>query len=156
VGFLQEVIRAIRDIRSQYTVPPKQRVQVRIKTSGETPESLIILGILNDGQSHIRSLASVESVEIAPDAQRTHDSATAVVGEVEVYVLGVINADKERARLTRQIKKLTGPLEGVRKKLGNVQFLSRAKAEVVERERAKLVDMESQLNTLNEHLHALG
>ncbi len=153
VGFLQAVIRAIRDIRSQYTVPPKQRVQVRIKTSGATPE---ILEILNEGLSHICSLASVESVEIAPDAQRTQDSATAVVGEVEVYVLGVIDADKEGARLNGQIKKLTGPLEGVRKKLGNEKFLSRAKPEVVERERAKLVDMESQLSTLNEHLQALG
>jgi len=153
MGFLQEIIRAIRDIRSQYTVPPKQRVQVRIKTSGETPE---IPEILNDGLSHICSLASVESVEIMPDAQRTQDSATAVVGEVEVYVLGVIDADKERARLNGQIKKLSGPLEGVRKKLGNEKFLSRAKPEVVERERAKLVDMESQLNTLNEHLQALG
>ena len=150
VGFLQEVIRAIRDIRSQYTVPPKQQVPVRIKTAGEAP------AILNEGLMHIQGLAGVESVEIAPDVDRTRDSATAVVGGLEVYVLGVIDVDKERARLNGQIKKLNGTLEGVRKKLGNEKFLSRANPDVVEKERAKLTDMESQLSTLNEHLAALG
>ena len=150
VDFLQAVIRAIRDIRSQYTVPPKQRVQVRIKTVGEAPD------ILNKGLVHIQGLAGVESVEMAADAERTRDSATAVVGELEVYVLGVIDIEKERARLNGQIKKLSGTLAGVRKKLGNEKFLSRANPEVVAKERSKLADMESQLGTLNENLAALG
>ena len=47
IDFLQAVIRAIRDIRSQYTVSPKQRVQVRIKTVGAAPD------ILNKGLIHI-------------------------------------------------------------------------------------------------------
>ena len=150
VDFLQNVIRAIRDIRSQYTVPPKQRVQVRIKTVDQAPD------ILNTGLIHIQGLAGVESVEMAVDAERTRDSATAVVGELEVYVLGVIDIEKERARLNGQIKKLSGTLEGVRKKLGNEKFLSRANPEVVAKERSKLADMESQLGTLNENLAALG
>ena len=150
VDFLQSVIRVIRDIRSQYTVPPKQRVQVRIKTVGEAPD------ILNKGLIHIQGLAGVESVEMAVDAKRTRDSATAVVGELEVYVLGVIDIEKEWARLNGQIKKLSGTLEGVRKKLGNEKFLSRANPEVVKKERSKLADMESQLGTLNENLAALG
>lgn len=149
VDFLQNIIRAIRDIRSQYTVPPKQRVQVRIKTVDEVPD------ILNKGLIHIQGLAGVESVEMATDAERTRDSATAVVGELEVYVLGVIDIEKERARLNGQIKKLNGTLEGVRKKLGNEKFLSRANPEVVAKERSKLADMESQLGTLNENLAAL-
>ena len=150
IDFLQNIIRAIRDIRSQYTVPPKQRVQVRIKTVDQAPD------ILNKGLIHIQGLAGVESVEMAADAERTRDSATAVVGELEVYVLGVIDTEKERARLNGQIKKLNGTLEGVRKKLGNEKFLSRANPEVVAKERSKLADMESQLGTLNENLAALG
>ncbi len=150
VDFLQNVIRVIRDIRSQYTVPPKQRVQVRIKTVDQAPD------ILNRGLIHIQGLAGVESVEMAAGAERTRDAATAVVGELEVYVLGVIDLEKERARLNGQIKKLMGVLGGVRKKLGNEQFLSRANPEVVAKERSKLADMEARLGTLNEHLAALG
>ncbi len=150
VDFLQNIIRAIRDIRSQYTVPPKQRVQVRIKTVDEAP------AILTHGLMHIQSLAGVESVEMAPDAERTRDAATAVVGEFEVYVLGVIDIEKERARLNGQIKKLSGTLAGVQKKLSNEKFLSRANPEVVARERSKLAALEAQLGTLNENLAALG
>ena len=123
---------------------------MRIKAVDQAPD------ILNRGLIHIQGLAGVESVEIAEDAERTRDSATAVVGELEVYVLGVIDIEKERARLNGQIKKLNGTLEGVRKKLGNEKFLSRANPEVVAKERSKLADMESQLGTLNENLAALG
>ena len=69
---------------------------------------------------------------------------------------GSLTSRKERARLNGQIKKLSGALESVRKKLGNDKFLSRANSEVVAKERSKLADMESQLGTLNENLAALG
>jgi valyl-tRNA synthetase len=152
VDFLRDVIRAIRDIRSQYTVPPKQTVQVRIKVDSATGKAAQILAA---GSAHIRQLAAVESLQIATDVERTADAATAVVGELEVYILGVVDIEKERARLTAQITKLTGTLEGMRKKLGNENFVSRAKPEVVEKERGRLVDMESQLETLNANLNAL-
>ena len=71
-------------------------------------------------------------------------------------MLGVIDIEKERARLNGQIKKLSGTLAGVRKNLGNEKFLSRANPEVVAKERSKLADMEAQLGTLNENLTALG
>ena len=150
---LREAIRAIRDIRSQYTVAPKQTLMVRIKVDATDAAAA---RILNAGSTHLRYLAGVESLQIGPDVERTTDAATAVLGEVEIYVLGVVDVDKERTRLTGQIKKLTGTLEGTRKKLANEKFVSRAKPEIVAKERARLADMESQLATLNTNLSALG
>jgi valyl-tRNA synthetase len=150
---LREAIRAIRDIRSQYTVAPKQTLMVRIKVDATDAAAA---RILNAGSTHLRYLAGVESLQIGPDVERTTDAATAVVGVVEIYVLGVVDVDKERTRLTGQIKKLTGTLEGTRKKLANEKFVSRAKPEIVAKERARLADMESQLATLNTNLSALG
>ncbi len=153
LDFLREAIRAIRDIRSQYTVVPKQTLAVRIKV--DTADAAAAR-ILSAGSAHLRYLAGVESLQIGPDVERTTDAATAVVGESEVYVLGVVDVEKERTRLTGQIKKLTGTLEGTRKKLANEKFVSRAKPAVVAKERARLVDIESQLATLNANLNALG
>ena len=153
VDFLRDVIRAIRDIRSQYTVPPKQTVQVRIKVDSVTGQAA---QILEAGSAHMSQLAGVESLQIAADVERTADAATAVVGELEVYILGVVDIEKERARLISRITKLTGTLEGTRKKLANENFVSRAKPEAVEKERGRLVDMESQLETLSTSLSALG
>ena len=97
-----------------------------------------------------------DGLQIAADVERTADAATAVVGELEVYILGVVDIEKERARLISRITKLTGTLEGTRKKLANENFVSRAKPEAVEKERGRLVDMESQLETLSTSLSALG
>ena len=150
VRLLQDVIRAIRDIRSRYNVPPKQPVEVCITCPGAPPD------ILTQGLPHVRTLAGVASLTMSADVERTPDAATAVVGDLEVSVPGVINVERERARLNGQIEKLSGTLAGVRKKLGNEKFLSRAKPEVVEKERGKLADTEAQLATLREHLAALG
>ena len=153
LDFVRETIRAIRDIRSQYTVAPRHTLAVRIKVeAADAPPARM----LRDGTAHLRSLAGVESLQIGPDVERTSDAATAVVGEVEVYVLGVVDVEKERVRLAGQIKKLTGSLEGTRKKLANEKFVSRAKPEVVAKERVRLADMESQLATLHANLSALG
>ncbi len=150
VRLLQDVIRAIRDIRSRYNVPPKQPVEVRITCPGAPPD------ILTQGLPHVRTLAGVASLTMSADVERTPDAATAVVGDLEVSVPGVIDVERERARLNGQIEKLSGTLAGVRKKLGNEKFLSRAKPAVVEKERGKLADTEAQLATLREHLAALG
>jgi len=153
LDFVRETIRAIRDIRSQYTVAPRHTLAVRIKVeAADAPPARM----LQAGTAHLHSLAGVESVQIGPDVERTTDAATAVVGEVEVYVLGVVDVEKERVRLAGQIKKLTGSLEGTRKKLANEKFVSRAKPEVVAKERGRLADMESQLATLHANLSALG
>jgi valyl-tRNA synthetase len=149
IDFLQQVIRAIRDIRSRYNVPPKDRVRVRIKASGEASERL------NASMAHLCNLAGVESLEIAADAKRTADAATAVVGDMEIYVLGIIDVERERGRLTAQIAKLSDTLAGVHKKLANENFIARANPEVVDRERARLVELESQIGTLNAHLQML-
>ena len=151
--FVRETIRAIRDIRSQYTVAPRHTLAVRIKVEAADAAAA---RMLQTGTAHLRSLAGVESLQIGPDVERTTDAATAVVGEVEVYVLGVVDVEKERVRLAGQIKKLTGSLEGTRKKLANEKFVSRAKPEVVAKERGRLADMESQLATLHANLSALG
>ncbi|MCE2486464.1 MAG: valine--tRNA ligase [Desulfurellaceae bacterium] len=153
LDFLRETIRAIRDIRSQYTVAPRHTLVVRIKVEAADAAAA---RMLQTGTAHLRSLAGVESLQIGPDVERTTDAATAVVGEVEVYVLGVVDVEKERVRLAGQIKKLTGSLEGTRKKLANEKFVSRAKPEVVAKERGRLADMESQLATLHANLSALG
>ena len=153
LDFVRETIRAIRDIRSQYTVAPRHTLAVRIRVeAADAPAARM----LQAGTAHLRSLAGVESLQIGPDVERTTDAATAVVGEVEVYVLGVVDVEKERVRLAGQIKKLTGSLEGTRKKLANEKFVSRAKPEVVAKERGRLADMESQLATLHANLSALG
>jgi valyl-tRNA synthetase len=148
--FLQEVVRAIRDLRSKYTISPHARVPVRIRAAGEAAATL------NAWHNLLTTMAGLESVEIAPDAQRSPDAATAVVGQIEVYIPGVIDMDKERARLTKQREQLLGRLEGSRRKLANADFLNKASSEVVQKERDRLAECEAQVENVEATLATLG
>jgi len=148
--FLQEVVRAIRDLRSKYTISPHARVQVRMRAAGETAATLRAWTDL------LTTMAGLESVGIAADMQRSPDAATAVVGQVEVYIPGVIDVDKERARLTKQRAQLLGRLEGSQRKLANADFLRKASSEVVQKERDRLAECVSQIENVEATLAALG
>src|SRR5262249_22723467 len=100
MAFLQEVVRTIRDLRSKYTISPHARVSVLMRAAGEAAATLRAWADL------LTTMAGLESVAIAPDMQRSPDAATAVAGQVEVYIPGVIDVDKERTRLTRQREQL--------------------------------------------------
>jgi valyl-tRNA synthetase len=150
IAFVQEVVRSIRDIRSKYTIPPQARVGVRIRATEEVAASL------RTAMDLLSTMAGLESVEVAPDVQRTPDAATAVVGPVEVYVLGVVDVEKERARLTKQRDQLFSRIDGSRRKLANDNFLRKASAEVVQKERARLVETEAEMANVEAALAALG
>jgi valyl-tRNA synthetase len=148
--FVQEVIRGIRDLRSKYTISPHVKVQVRIRAADETAATLHAWTDL------LVTMAGLESVAIAPDMQRSPDAATIVVGPVEVSIPGIIDVDKEKARLAKQREQLLSRVEGSRRKLANADFLRKASAEVVQKERDRLAEGEAQIETVEATLAALG
>ena len=68
----------------------------------------------------------------------------------------VIDLEQERARLEKEIAQKERFLESVRKKLQNPQFLEKAPAEVVARERQKEQDARAELERLQANLAALS
>lgn len=94
---------------------------------------------------------------MAPDYAKPRHAVSAVAGPAEVFVLleGVIDLDGERRRLMKELARLQGVQESSRRKLANLDFLERAKPEVVEAERAKLAQMEQTRAKVEAALHAL-
>ena len=150
IAFLQEVVRAVRDLRSRYAIPPQARIPARIRAAHADAETLRGVTDL------LANMARLETVEIGPDVQRTADAATAVVGGVEVYMPGVIDIEKERDRLTRQRDQLLGRMAGSQRKLANEQFLNKASPEVVQKERDRLAACEEEMNTVETALATLA
>jgi valyl-tRNA synthetase len=150
VAFAQEVTRAIRDVRGKYGLSPKQPLEARIRASGERAADLEACRHL------IAVLANLSALSVGPEESRTPDSATAVVGEVEAYLPGVVDLDKERARLEQQRQQLHGRIAGAEKKLANEGFTSQAPAAVVARERDRLEGLRAELQALDDSLAALG
>jgi len=146
----RELIRTIRDLRSRYNIPPREPLEVRVRT---TAESEINLGSL---EGLILHLGCISSLTIGPDVERTIDSAVSVSRGVEVFVPGVIDLEKEKVRLREQEKQTEGRLNGSHKKLANENFVSKAAPEVVEREKALVAELEQQLMTIRSNIEALN
>ena len=84
-------------------------------------------------------------------------SGSAVVSGAEIYVPleGIIDVDKERSRLQKELDKLSGLLERTGKKLQNEAFLTQAPADVVESEKAKQKDYQVRVDKLTRSLEQL-
>jgi valyl-tRNA synthetase len=151
VGFFQETVVAIRNLRSEMNVPPGKLVPVGIRVAGEEAQ------ILRDMTPAVSALARIADLTIAEDFQKPHHAASAVVGSAEIHVLleGVIDLGAERARLQKELLKAEGALERSRKKLANQDFLERAKPQVVELERQKIQQYEATHAKLERALAAL-
>ena len=150
VRAVQQWCVAIRETRSRYQVAPKVRLECRIAAEGA------VAGVLEAAAALLCNMAGLSSLTVASGATRTADSATVVVGGARAYLPGVVDLDKERARLRQQADKLRGQIEGLARKLSNEGFLAKAPADVVAKERASLEAMQSQLATLEESLRELG
>ena len=144
IAFFQEVVVAIRNLRSEMNISPGKPVPVGVRAAGEAAR------ILHDTAPALTALGRVAELTIAPDYEKPHHAASAVVGDAELFVLleGVIDLGAERVRLQKELARVREALDRSRKKLANQDFLTRAKPEVVEQERQK----QSQLETTREKI----
>ena len=122
---------------------------VQYRTKGALVERL------EANRTFLKSLAKLESIDwVSADAPLC---ATQLVGELEVLIpmANLIDKDEEIARLSRELEKLDKEIQRLNGKLGNAGFVEKAPAEVVEKEKAKLEDAESQRQRLNEQLEQI-
>jgi len=144
----QAIVTSTRNIRAQYHVEPGARIPLRIKTPAEGA------GLIEETVDGIRHLVKADQVEIGPDVLKEKGSASTPIGRYEIVVplAGVVDLDAETRRLETERAKIEQELERVGKKLGNEKFITRAKPEVVQKERDKKEKMESELEKLLESL----
>jgi valyl-tRNA synthetase len=150
--FLMEVVRGVRNLRAEMNCPPAKEVKVIFHGPKRD------LGLLRAQEAYLRSLARIGGVEYLTSGERPKGAATAVIGGTEVYLpLGdLIKPAEERARLTKETRKVEEELSRIQKKLANAEFLGKAKVEVIEKERAKSAEYQEKLRTLNRSLERLA
>ncbi len=150
--FVQSFVTAVRNLRAENKIPPGKPVRVVVRGSDEQ------LALIDSLKAQVLPLARIESLEVAGAGQKPGLSASAVVEGLEVFVPleGLIDVDAERERLTKEAAKLLDDLEAVKKKLRNTDFLAKARAEVVEKEKQRLAQLEETLDKLRRAQSALA
>ncbi|MCB0261250.1 MAG: valine--tRNA ligase, partial [Calditrichaeota bacterium] len=88
-------------------------------------------------------------------AEKPELAAVQVLGDMEIYVDGVLDVETELARLDSQRENLLKRIEGAQKKLSNENFVSRAPADIVAKERERLAELENQLALVDENIAQL-
>jgi valyl-tRNA synthetase len=148
---VQAFVGSMRTIRAEHDVPKSQSMRVHWHTSDEDKRS-----VLEAERSTIENLARCE-MQFEADAAKLDDpgahfddAAVFVNPGVRAAVPGVIDTEKERDRLQRDLKKVEKELGAVEKKLGNASFIERAPEAVVEKSRRDA----SQLRDKRERLAA--
>ena len=152
VSFLQSFVVAVRNLRVESKISPGKLVPVVVR--GE-PAQLNLLGKL---ESQVKPLARIETLMLSRDGARPAVAASAIVEGAEVFLPldGLVDLEEERARLAREAEKLLTDLELVKKKLRNQDFLRKAKPEIVQRENARLVELEETLDKLKRARQSLS
>jgi len=150
IQVIQDVVRAIRDLRSKYNIPPS----ARLKASAAAPQE--VSDVLEAGGDLVCQLAGLESFQAAEGLAKPNNAATAIVEGAHVYVHDVIDPEAEHARLTKQKQEIEQAKKGVEGKLANENFVARAKPEVVAQAREKLQQLQDQLQAVERHLAELG
>jgi len=149
---VKQVVEQIRSIRAEYKVPPKTRLRASITARGRDNQK-----VFEAESETIRRLAQLEELSFDGGSKRV--GAYAVFGDgSEVYVAleGAIDVQQECRRLSGELTRLEQQLAGLTAKLTNQQFVARAPAEVVAKEREKERAWRDQRQVLADKLKSLG
>ncbi|MDR3599986.1 MAG: valine--tRNA ligase [Desulfosporosinus sp.] len=150
---LMESIKAIRNIRAEMKVAPGQKVEIIMLVQEATQREVLV-----DGKADILKLAGGASVELFEAlAEKPPQAASAVLEGVEIYLplKGLMDLDKEVARLEKEISVAIQDQQILEVKLNNPGFISKAPASVVVKEREKLDAVLARKVALEERLQEL-
>ncbi|GAC1553905.1 MAG: valine--tRNA ligase [Herpetosiphon sp.] len=151
---LQDIVRAIRTVRNERGVEASRWIAATI-AAGERRDTLATEAAV---MSRLARVAP-EQLEIVVKVQNPPEQAVAlVVGAVEVFLplAGMVNLEEERMRLRTAHERAVADVERRRGKLANEQFISRAPAAVVEKERNALAEAEASAAALATQVRALA
>ena len=154
IDALRELVGAVRTLRAEYRIDPGTRLEeVRLGS----PSEALRRGLEAERGSVLR-LAGVHRLEplAGPSGEPGASAVLRSGGEVFIPLRGVIDLDRERARIADEARRAGELLERTRGKLGNRGFTENAPPEVVEREKEKLASLGTQLERLEDQLRSLG
>ncbi len=151
------LISAIRATRSEMNVPAASELAATITEI--RPEAR---GWIETHGEQIRRLARLKSITVGgQDDSGGADAKTALQVVVEgttvlIDVAGAVDLGKERARLQKEVAGVRGELDKIAKKLGNEQFMAKAKPEAIDEQRERQSEYEATLAKLDAALARIG
>ncbi|MEK6189886.1 MAG: valine--tRNA ligase [Carnobacterium alterfunditum] len=149
---LMELIRSVRNIRSEVNTPLSKKIELLIKTNDQTIEQF-----LKDNTSYIERFCNPETLTISSDVKAPETAMTSVITGAEIYLplAGLINLEEEIIRLEKELDKWSKEVKRVEGKLANKKFMENAPDAVVEAEKGKQSDYLEKQVAVTERIKVL-
>lgn len=152
IEWLKSVVVGIRNIRGEMNIAPGKELDVLLRNCTEKDTRR-----LANNLTFLKKLARLSNIHVLGADETAPMSATQLVGTMEVLVpmADLIDKEAEQARLIKEVERLQKKAVHLAGKLGNENFVSKAPAEVVEKERIRLAEVESARTQLEEQLEMI-
>nr|MBN1228714.1 valine--tRNA ligase [Anaerolineae bacterium] len=153
MDLLMTLVKGIRNIRSEYKVPPSRAIEILIEASDNAD-------LLTGNQEIFNRLANADPDKLRITStlpEHTHQAAVVAASGVTVFIplADLIDIDAERLRLRKELEQLQGLIARAEAVLANNDFVEKAPEEVVRRERDKLADLQAASQSIDDRLKML-
>ncbi|MCK9604397.1 MAG: valine--tRNA ligase [Candidatus Omnitrophica bacterium] len=139
------IVTAIRKMRLELDIPLQTEVAVIVSSSNKEIRELI------EGLSEqVKNLAKLNSLEIKTKYTHIKSSFTVIMKDMHLTIplAGLLDVEKEKEKIQARIHQAEGEIKAKEKMLGNKEFLKKAPLEVVEKEKARLLELGDILKRL--------
>lgn len=145
VRILQKVISNIRNIRTEMNIPLSREADIYVKTD---PEEFTFL---KEQNNILRALAKVQNIFPYSDMKQSMIKASTIIKNIEIFIPleALIDVEKEKQRLQKEIDRIEVLNTALNKKLTNSNFIKRAPEDVIQKEKDKLTNNQDILEKLN-------
>jgi len=145
LDWIKEFVLGIRKIRGEMNIAPGKLLPVLLQNGDNQDKQRLENYFLS-----LKTLAKTESIDWLTSDNTAPESAIALLGSMQILIpmAGVIDTQAEDSRLTKAIDKFHQDIQRITSKLQNANFIDRAPADVVSKEKEKLENMQSALSDL--------
>lgn len=152
MNYIQEVTTSIRNIRAEANVSPAKNVTALIKSADKKE-----LEVIENNKWFIMKLAKLDALEAWKDTAKPDLAGFRVVWKSEMYIplAGLLDVEAESKKIHDQIEKLEVWLFSCKKKLADETFMSKAPAQVIEREKNNEAEYVEKIEKLKKNIELL-
>ena len=151
---IMETIKIVRNLRAEVGVAPGKHSELMLRFTDEG-----LRPVFESHEGYLKALAAADPVTfLSAGADKPENAMTGVVNGVEIYLplKGLIDVEKETARMQKELDKLEKELSRLAGKLGNEGFLKKAPEQVVAAEREKLAGYEEKKKSIEARIADLA
>lgn len=145
-----DAIRAVRTRRSEMNVPPSKKARLTVSTNQDKVFQL--------GVPFLKKMAYASEVTLVPAGQAPEAGAVTVVthaAQVSMPLAELVDLEKEKARVEKELKKNSTELDKLNTKLNNPGFVNKAPEHIVAAERERAVKLAELVAKLEEQLKGM-